>query len=344
MKIKTFTFNVGKLNKYIDDININLLDNHLNNIFKPNIDTIYFISTQEDNKKSFLINKIIDIFVPEEFKIQLSYFSSWSNDFNIHNLIIIPNIIFERNLFTFLKDIKINHNLVSSKGTIINRLSNDDTEIYFIASHLPMNKNKDDLGLSERISAMQSVITDLKINYLDLNKQNYILWIGDLNFRLYNNGNQDQLLEYLDKVDNDIIFKDLSDIYKYDPTCKTLMFDEKIKCDETCIINDTSCDKPCYDIKSKSGKRDPSYCDRILGWSNVGPFENFNSYGITAKMYDFIKYSDHNPVVSEIILPDGIEYTTSPLFKGGNIINYSEKINKYKNKYRQILKLKILLP
>jgi hypothetical protein len=88
MKIKTFTFNVGKLNKYIDDININLLDNHLNNIFKPNIDTIYFISTQEDNKKSFLINKIIDIFVPEEFKIQLSYFSSWSNDFNIHNLII----------------------------------------------------------------------------------------------------------------------------------------------------------------------------------------------------------------------------------------------------------------
>ena len=36
-----------------------------------------------------------------------------------------------------------------------------------------MNKNKDDLGLSERISAMQSVITELKINYIDLNKQNY---------------------------------------------------------------------------------------------------------------------------------------------------------------------------
>ena len=333
MRVITFTFNVGDLNKYINNIDTILLKNHLNNIFKPSVNTIYFISTQEDTKKSFLITNIISIFSPVTYLIHSSYFSSWSKDFNIHNLIIIPYDIFNDNNFKFLDDVKINHNLIYSKGSIIKRLSNSDTDIYFIASHLPMNKHKDDLGLSERITAMKSVVNIIKKRLINIKKDNYILWIGDLNFRI--NNDQEQLDQSINNglIDYDIIFEDLSQIDNYEPTCKTMMFNQKVECDQTCLIKDKSCKKPCYDIKSKSGNREPSYCDRILGWSNVSAFNNFTTISLHANKYDFIQYSDHNPIISNILLPEKMTYNRNPYFKGGNI-NYNEKINKYKNKYK----------
>jgi hypothetical protein len=354
MQIKVFTFNISELNKHIEELNLNEFQSDLRQIFQPLLNTIYFISTQEDRKKSFFIDSVIDIFDPTEYMIHSSYYASWDKNFNVHGLVIVPMKLYQIDNFNFSRDKILSHNLIGSKGSIIVQLSNSDTDLFFIGSHLPMDKHKEDLGFNLRVDAMQQVIQYLR-NNLDPKRKYNILWTGDLNFRIDNNDNE-QLNYLLDSgIDPDLFFEDLSQIYKYGPTCKTVMYDEKKFCDDTCKT--TGCDNSCYDIEGKKGKRTPSYCDRVIGYNNfsqtkkVAKYSNFNTVTYTAKDYDFIKYSDHNPIMTTVNLPDfeefNMEYNPNlpdfeefnmeynPNFKGGRSnFNYYEKYIKYYNKYK----------
>jgi hypothetical protein len=117
------------------------------------------------------------------------------------------------------------------------------------------------------------------------------------------------------------------------------MNNEKIYCDEICNMK-KSC-KTCYDVNSKKGLRIPSYCDRVLGWSNVGPFIDYKTLTLNAKDYPFIKFSDHNPIISNIRLPisndypDDSHYGEEDNLIGGNL--YTNKYIKYIQKYKYLL-------
>ena len=244
--------------------------------------------------------------------------------------------LYQNNNFNFESDKILSHNLIGSKGTIIIKLSGNNQDLFFIGSHLPMDKHKEDLGLEIRLDAMDQVIKYLR-NNINPNKKFNILWTGDLNFRKDDNGN-DQLLMLLDNgIDVNPLpleFQDLSQIDNYGPTCKTVMYDKKTYCDETCKT--TGCNNSCYDIEGKKGKRTPSYCDRVIGYNSVGPYTNYNTVTFLAKEYEFIKYSDHNPIMATVILPYSdneftMEYNSA--FKGGGI-NYSIKYIKYYQKYK----------
>ena len=84
MQIKVFTFNISELNKHIDELDQLQFQNDLRKIFIPLQQTIYFISTQEDRKKSFFIDSVIDIFDPAKYIIQTSYYASCDKNFNVH--------------------------------------------------------------------------------------------------------------------------------------------------------------------------------------------------------------------------------------------------------------------
>ena len=133
---------------------------------------------------------------------------------------------------------------------------------------------------------------------------------------------------------------DLSQINNNHPTCKTVMNNKKIECDETCT-REKSCNS-CYDVKSKKGVRIPSYCDRVLAWSNVGQFVDFTTSTLNAKDFPFIKFSDHNPIISSIRLPIPNDYfydnndNEEDTLIGGGII-FMNKLTKYKQKYTYLL-------
>jgi len=336
MQIKVFTFNISELNKHIDELNINQFKTDLQQIFKPLFNTIYFVSTQEDRKKSFFIDSVIEIFDPKEYIIHSSYFASWDKNFNVHGLVIVPMRLYQDNNFNFKSDKVISHNLIKSKGTIIIELSSNNQKLFFIGSHLPMDKNKKDLGLDIRLKAMDQIIKYLR-DIINPKKKFNILWTGDLNFRKDEYDN-DQLLMLLDNgIDNNpmpLEFKDLSQIYNYNPTCKTVMYDEKKFCDETCKT--VGCDNSCYDIEGKKGKRTPSYCDRVIGYNSDSQYTNYNTVTFLANEFEFIKYSDHNPIMTTVNLPDNeseFNMLYNPVFKGGRI-NYSIKYIKYYQKYK----------
>lgn len=336
MQIKVFTFNISELNKHLDDLNINQFKTDLQQIFKPLSNTIYFISTQEDRKKSFFIDLVIDIFDPTKYMIHSSYYASWDKNFNVHGLVIVPMKLYQNSNFNFEPDKVLSHNLIKSKGSIIIELSNDNQNLFFIGSHLPMDKNKKDLGLDIRLNAMDQVIKYLRDNINPKKKFN-ILWTGDLNFRKDDDGNDQLLMSLHNGIDYNpmpLEFQDLSQIDNYNPTCKTVMYEEKTFCDETCKTTD--CDNSCYDIEGKKGKRTPSYCDRVIGYNSVGSYTDYNTVTFLAKEYEFIKYSDHNPIMTTVILPyDENEFKMeyNPAFKGGRI-NYYIKYIKYFQKYK----------
>jgi hypothetical protein len=337
MQIKVFTFNISELNKHIDELNRTQFENDLKKIFTPLSNTIYFISTQEDKKKSFFIESVIEIFDPTKYDIHSSYYASWDKNFNVHGLVIVPIRLYQKNNFSFSVDKILSHNLIGSKGSVFIKLSGDNQDLFFIGSHLPMDKHKDDLGLQIRLDAMDQVIKYLR-NNLDPKRKFNILWTGDLNFRKDDYGN-DQLLMSLhygiDSNGNPLEFEDLSQIDNYGPTCKTVMYDEKQFCDETCKT--TGCDNSCYEIDGKKGKRIPSYCDRVIGYNNVGHYTNYNTVSFLANEYEFIKYSDHNPIMTTVNLPDDDDEITmgyNPAFyKGGGInFDYSKQYIKYYHK------------
>jgi len=345
MIIKTFTFNISELNKHISSNekneekrkNLDIMDmlkfiNSLKQIFIPDLNTIYFISTQEDNYQSYFINSIKNLFNKNLYICHSAVYQSYLPNYNVHNLVIISTSLYNNYNFKFEPDKILNHNIYSTKGTCIVQLTSTlekrkNVTLFFIASHLPMNKKEIDLGYQERVDAMLQVNDYLKAK-LDPVMSFNILWTGDLNFRIDENG-QDQLNYLLDNgfgAERDILFEDLSQIYNYAPTCKTIMYDEKEYCSDTCKTPDCI---SCYDIHGKKGHRIPSYCDRVIGYNNFQKYNDFNTITFSAKDHEFIKYSDHNPIMTTVHILK--EYDNNLYGGGKSNIDYLYKYNKYQS-------------
>jgi hypothetical protein len=360
-KIKIFTFNVNQFNNPDINLDINKFHNDLIDIFQPNISTIYFISTQEDIKESFFINQIKTVFnrgnLNNRFFFNGSYNKSIDPNYNVHGLLIISKELYKLYNFNFLEYNKtISHNYISSKGSVIIELENELEHFFFIGSHLPMDNNKEDLGLEGRIEAMNQVTTYLK-KKIDHKKSFNIIWTGDLNFRI-NNEREDQLENLLFVgIDPKLHFQDLSKIKDYNPTCKTVMFDYKDNCDpkvdpyidpnnNTCYeIESTKIKKNIFGVKKIKKKiRIPSYCDRVIGYTNKGKYNDSEFYTETFYphdgKYEFTKFSDHNPILTTLkislnkINTDTFDMSYNPAFYKGGGIDYSIKYIKYYQKYK----------
>lgn len=344
------TFNISEVNSNFSKIDKEQLLQNLTNILQPNLDNIYFISSQEDEIYSKFLYYIKKIFNSDDyFFYESTYISPFAkligNNYNIHSLVIIPQVVKELNNIKIETIKKINHNTGYTKGSIIIKISNSDTDIYLISSHLPMSNKTIDLGYNKR---EKSVIDVLKYvsKLINNDKLSYLLWTGDLNFRKdVGNTKKDQLKDLLIPriyKKYSIELQDLSQINKNQPSCKTVMKEDKISCDELCHTK-KGC-KSCYEIQTKKGLRIPSYCDRVLGWSNVGDFVSYNTTSLSAKDFPFIKFSDHNPVISRVVLPSPEEYfedTDNNYYDenenliGGNF--YMNKLGKYMQKYNYLL-------
>jgi hypothetical protein len=339
------TFNISEVNSNLSKINKDELLDNLSKILEPNLKNIYFISSQEDEIYSKFLFYIKKLFYQKDYYFyESTYVSPYAkiigNNYNIHSLVIIPIHIMKSNNIKIETIKKINHNAGYTKGSIIIKISDKYNDVYLISSHLPMSNKTSDLGYDKR---EKSVIDVLKYvnNKMNQYRSNYLLWTGDLNFRIDLNNNsedRDQIKRLLiPKVMSKLSIKlqDLSQINNNQPTCKTVMKNEKIYCDEMCDMK-KSCNT-CYDVNSKKGLRIPSYCDRVLGWSNVGPFIDYETFTLSAKDYPFIKFSDHNPIISNIKLPipNDRNYDEEDNLIGGNI--YINKYNKYIQKYKYLL-------
>ena len=345
------TFNISEVNSNFDKINkAQLLDN-LSEILQPNLNNIYFISSQEDEIYSKYIHNIKKIFNSEKFFFYESkYISPYAkiigNNYNIHSLVIIPIHLMKNNNIKIETIKKINHNNGYTKGSIIVKLSDEYADVYLISSHLPMSNKTSDLGYNKREKSVLEVLKYID-NKMNQNKLNYLLWTGDLNFRIdldINGHRKDQIQRLLIPTVNSKLsmkLQDLSQINNNHPTCKTVMNNKKIECDETCT-REKSCNS-CYDVKSKKGVRIPSYCDRVLAWSNVGQFVDFTTSTLNAKDFPFIKFSDHNPIISSIRLPIPNDYfydnndNEEDTLIGGGII-FMNKLTKYKQKYTYLFR------
>ena len=193
---------------------------------------------------------------------------------------------------------------------------------------ITVNNNDSDpenlrLGYKLRVEAITQVLDyinkyikeDQKNNEgTDFNNGNngyHIIWIGDLNFRMdrENNKTSNQITKYIEeeKDTNKLIkLRDLSQIEKYGPTCKTLVKSKDNNSNNKSIKNNNMCKKQyssktlnitnsCYD----KHKRIPSYCDRILGWSS-GDYK-VDSVNVSSLVNTFFAtLSDHNPILGEL--------------------------------------------
>lgn len=347
------TFNISEVNSNFNKINKEQILNNLKEILQPNLSNIYFISSQEDEIYSKFIYYIKKIFNPQNyFFYESAYISPFAkilgNNYNIHSLIIIPKEIMNSNNIKIKTIKKINHNNGYTKGSLLIKLSTMEKDVYLISSHLPMSNKTSDLGYNKREKSVINVLNYIN-NIMNQDKSNYLLWTGDLNFRIdvdIDGNKKDQIKRLLiPRISTRLSMKleDLSEINKNEPTCKTIMNYDKIECDRTCGIKKFC--KSCYDVNSKKGNREPSYCDRVLGWSNVGTFVKYKTETLKAIDFPFIQFSDHNPIISRIELPktendNNYVYENNPLFYnkslyGGNL--YKNKLNKYKHKYNYIL-------
>jgi len=59
----------------------------------------------------------------------------------------------------------------------------------------------------------------------------------------------------------------------------------------------------CYTFDTKKGKRNASYCDRILGWSE-GDFEIKSESVVPLVNTFFATLSDHNPILGTLYFND----------------------------------------
>ncbi len=315
-EVKVFTFNVNELNKNFNNIDTNEMVIKLTELFNPSVSTVYFISTQEDKYNSTFLNIIKKkVFGGKNFIKKHYVITSLAQvvgkSYQIHGLVIYSNQLKEYNYRVKGHKIFI-HNPARSKGTIIIKFGNDNENIYFLCSHLPMSSKNLSMGYEKRLKVFNKIIGYLKPKIEEdrkKSKASHMLWTGDLNFRIepdvYDPDEQiEQLIDGIIPTINQkykINLKDLSQIDKYLPTCKTVIDEEKITCTATC--ENRSCNK-CYQVKTKKGKRIPSYCDRVVGWSSQGEIVNFSTQTLYATEFDFVKYSDHNPIMTTIILPN----------------------------------------
>ena len=361
---KIFSFNINKINKNKDKIGD--ISNDIKNMLKitnDNIDKfIYVICTQEDASKSFFIKNVVKIF-DDSFTIKDTIFYGAGN-YKIHLLVIMPNGAAE---FKFLS--KISHSNVSSssyneyfknylnvksyiitKGSLVVRLSDDDNDVYIVGSHLPLEKKKEGFGYKNRVNAIVSVISYIK-KQINPDKNSVIIMTGDLNFRIFHGKDQikSRLLTDIKQIFN-MKFSDISNIDKISPTCKTVMYDEKLECGMECNRNEDKCNinskinecycQNCYElgvtvkVEGVKEERVPSFCDRVLVYGSKS--ENYTTVTPTAEEYSFIQYSDHNPIFTTIYDLFGMNISTNPLFNSSDSNSDSEFNNKLRRKLRMV--------
>lgn len=171
-----------------------------------------------------------------------------------------------------------------TKSTVGIALDFKDHRLICMASHLPIKTKKDDLGYYERLQAVKesiSLLKDLKAH----DKQNSVIWSGDMNFRkdtMVEGEIRDDQLTYL--MTSTDLLKEFSEAdITFSPTCK---LHEDMIC-----RNEQNTPESCYNTDTSKGKRSPSYCDRIL--TNNLQVQKYYSYtdGVA------VNHSDHNMVV-----------------------------------------------
>jgi len=354
LDIGFLSFNLEYLNNTyskLNNIKQNDFKNNILNDFKQNLNfkkNIWIIITQEDNNNSIFC-KIIQNYLKEnnfellKYKKEGRSILGISTKFFLHLSIfikkdIINNIKFKHTkIITHLSGIK---KFLKTKNTIIcniqvltkeHKLNNNNTynNIFIIGSHLPVKTKEIILfGYNTRINIINNILKYLH-NYIikepNENIGNHILWIGDLNFRLEkkNKIESDQITKYIKNTKKNINIPiklfDLSNIKKYGPTCKINI--GNIKHTKKCIKQYTGKEIPdeeCYKININKNKIIlPSYCDRILGWSE-------GKYILSSKVKPlihtfFTQFSDHNPILGDIYFIKNNKYQT-------NIKKISKKI------------------
>jgi len=219
------------------------------------------------------------------------------------------------------------HIPIMTKASVIQKISFKGVDLYFIASHLSINtSDKDTLGYAERLSNIKAVLKELNKITISSSIPYIILWGGDLNFRkeLTDIKESEQLTRFINdyngKSESKYKFEDLTKIDSIHPTCKINVKNKK-KCNYTKNM-DATLDKDCYD-----SKRNPSYCDRILGLiTQLSPYK-FTTKNLIILTRGFTKYSDHNPIYNEITISNVVKNS----FRQKLITK--QKYLKYKTKY-----------
>jgi hypothetical protein len=331
LNIGCFTFNLGLLNTNYNEFNTTQKQNFSENIlndFKDNMNinkNIWIISTQEDNDSTIFCRLIKKYF--EEYDYDLLQYKKvgksilGNGNFFLHLLIFVKKDIKHyikcksTKIITHLTGIKY---YLKTKNSIIINIQllnniNKYTNLFVIGSHLPINtKDQITYGYDTRIKIINDVLHYLenymkkeKFNSTSNNNGNHIIWLGDLNFRFekYNDITSNQIYKYINESksnnNNSIKLKDLSNIKKFGPTCKVIVGPIKLtkKCMEQYNGKSVS-NKDCYDT-TKRKVLHPSYCDRILGWSD-GNLQLKSTIVKPLSNTFMTTFSDHNPIIGEL--------------------------------------------
>ena len=234
----------------------------------------------------------------------------------------------------------------NSRNTSIPSNSNNSDSIISnlsMETQLSNNSGHKSLGYELRVEAINEVLNFIGQymvkQKLESIKGNHIIWTGDLNFRMdkENNKTTNQISTYINELGAEqyIQLEDLSQIDKYGPTCKTFVKTKILpKCKKEYLGKETP-SLGCYDIESKHGKRIPSYCDRILGWSSGNV--KVISTNVEPLVDTFMTtLSDHNPILGTLKFVNKNESYAG----GGNRYksksNYKTKKNNKINKINKI--------
>lgn len=313
--------------KLINDQNEDNEDNENNlNIVKPKHMLLKHLSTGPMLPLNFHIHTAIIIPVTSSKNIKVI------DEFNIIHSKDLDNDSDEikKKKFSFKKLI-YRSSIINTKNTIgcvlqiKNPILNKFSNLLIMNSHLPMNSKTSNLGFDIRRKSLYQIIRKINPILQKMNGNYQAILTGDLNFRLdqKNHIDSNQYLRLLNKEKTPLAgtpFRDMLSINKFHPTCKTLTqknnisFDKKKKCkifEESLEKNNS--DGKCYKIMTKKGIRIPSYCDRILissGRSSKLIMEPISLKPLVE--YNFINYSDHNPLMGELKL----QFKTSePVFR-----------------------------
>jgi hypothetical protein len=336
INLSTTKFDISTENKSNRQSLINTFNTFLDTELKNNLNYIFLISLQEDEKKSILFDNIQIMTTIQNNRYEIIDKEYGSGNYYIHNIILYPSKInFSIQECLFIKHLyklpyNIGHINMKTKGSIITPIEfANNCILYFVSSHLTIDTNNTtDLGFIDRCMNILDVLTKIdKLCQKNVSIKPIIIWGGDLNFR-YDLDGIEQLSMFIEEFNKDLLshtkikssyaIQDLSQINNFAPTCKVniktkntvvckdfyknnnnikLIKNKDYLCDKTnCKSLHNESHLSCYDDLHK---RIPSYCDRIIALTdNRNKFLiKFNTNALTE---DFSTYSDHNPIYSSI--------------------------------------------
>lgn len=181
-------------------------------------------------------------------------------------------------------------------------------ELTFVASHLPFEPSKPDLGNKRRLAAVGDVLQHLMGNPTNKKAPALLVWAGDLNFRTTTQG-EDQLQEALNARVLKLPpgFGPLQAVRAdHGPTCKVrpseLAYNRSVRCSKEYtepkpVGSQVALTPECYDPK-----RVPSYCDRVLVSVRGKCSGQLGRARAHVLLLKGTERSDHNPVMTSIRL------------------------------------------